>query len=92
MFYLITKQGVISGKTKKEVQNNPKVRGHIDYDEMRSVGPDYVINLTDDDLDFIRDKKKLSQIMFQNFFKTDNSVKIFVIINIFLTVLILFFK
>lgn len=92
MFYLITKQGVISGRTKKEVQSNVKIRGHIDYDEMKVFGPDYVINLTESDIDFIQDKRKLSQIMFNGFFKADNSVKVFTIINIILTTLILFFK
>lgn len=92
MFYVVTKQGVVVGKTKKEAENDPKIRGHIDYDEMHVFGPDYIVYMTDEDIDFVRDKRKLSQIMFQNFFKVDNSVKVFVFINIFLTFLNLFVK
>ena len=79
------KQGVITGKTKKEVEMHPKIKGKLDYDELISVGPDYVLKLTDADIDFIQDKKKLSQIMFSNFFKKDNSAKVFGFLNLFLT-------
>lgn len=97
MYYAITKFGVATGKTLGEVRSNQFIRGNfakgaIDRDEFRVVGADYVINLTDTDLDFIQDKHKLSQIMFSNFFKQDNSAKVFSILNIILTALILFFK
>ena len=88
MYYLITKQGVISGKTKKEVELNGKIKGKIDHDEMIALGADYVVKLTDDDIDFIQDKKKLSQIMFSNFFKKDNSAKVLGFFNLFLTFLL----
>ena len=88
MYYLITKQGVISGKTKKEVELNGKIKGKIDHDEMIALGPDYVAKLTDADIDFIQDKRKLSQIMFSNFFKKDNSGKVFGLLNMFLTFLV----
>ena len=88
MFYVITKQGVISGKTKKEVEINAKIKGKIDHDEMVALGPDYVVKLTDADIDFIQDKRKLSQIMFSNFFKKDNSAKILSFFNLFLTFLL----
>lgn len=91
MYYLIMKQGVIVGKSKKEIEQHPKIRGKIDFDEINAYGPDYVVNMTDDDIDFIQDKKKLSMIMFQNFFRKDNSTKIFVIINLFLTFLNIIF-
>ena len=97
MYYAITKFGVATGKTLGEIRTNQFIKGNvakgkIDRDEFQVVGPDYVINLTDSDLEFIQDKHKLSQIMFNNFFKTDNSAKVFTIINIILTALILFFK
>lgn len=97
MYYAITKFGVATGKTIGEIRSNTFVRGNyakglLDREEFHVVGSDYVVNLTDSDLEFIQDKHKLSQIMFSNFFKTDNSAKVFAIINIFLTVLILFFK
>ena len=88
MYYLITKQGVITGKTKKEVELNGKIKGKIDHDEMIALGPDYVVRLTDADIDFVQDKRKLSQIMFSNFFKKDNSGKVFGVLNMFLTFLV----
>lgn len=88
MYYLITKQGVITGKTKKEVELNGKIKGKIDHDEMIALGPDYVVKLTDADIDFVQDKRKLSQIMFSNFFKKDNSGKVFGLLNMFLTFLV----
>ena len=90
MFYVITKFGVATGKTLNEVRANQFVKGRIDRDEFKVIGPDYVVNMTDVDLDFVRDKQKISQIMFQNFFKHDNSVKVFLFLNIFLTFLNLF--
>lgn len=90
MYYAILKSGVIVAKKKSELQSNTKIRGLLDHDEFISVGPDYVINLTDSDIDFIQDKRKLSQIMFSGFFRKDNSVKVLVIVNIILTALIFF--
>lgn len=88
MYYFITKQGVIAGRTKKECEMNAKIKGKVDYDEMLSLGPDYVVKLTDADIDFIQDKRKLSQIMFSNFFKKDNSAKVLCFFNLFLTFLL----
>ena len=82
------KQGVITGKTKKEVEMHPKIKGKLDYDELTAFGPDYVVKLTDADIDFVQDKRKLSQIMFSNFFKKDNSGKVFGVLNMFLTFLV----
>ena len=97
MYYVVTKFGVATGKTLNDIRSNQFVKGSIskgkiDRDEFKVVGPDYIVNMTDADLDFIQDKQKLSQIMFQNFFKQDNSVKVFLFINIFLTFLNLFVK
>ena len=88
MYYVIMKQGVISGRTKKEVEAHPKIKGKIDHDELTALGPDYVVKLTDADIDFVQDKRKLSQIMFSNFFKKDNSAKLLGFVNMFLTFLV----
>ena len=39
MYYFITKQGVIAGRTKKECEMNAKIKGKIDYDEMAALIP-----------------------------------------------------
>ncbi|MDD3253693.1 MAG: hypothetical protein PHV18_14170 [Lachnospiraceae bacterium] len=43
----------------------------MDEDEFRSIGGDLIVTLTDVDLNFVQDKRKLSTIMFGNFFKKD---------------------
>lgn len=90
MYYAIIKSGVVCGKTKKDIERDPRIHGRIDIDEMTSYGPDFVVKLTNDDINFVQDKRKLSQIMFQNFFKQDNSLKLFVILNLVFTVINLF--
>ena len=88
MYYIITKQGVIRAKSKKELEAHPRIKGKIEHDELVALGPDFVAKLTDADIDFIQDKRKLSQIMFSNFFKKDSSGKVFGLLNMFLTFLV----
>lgn len=90
MYYLITDSGVIAARTMKEMNN----KNHIlaESSEYKPLGPDMVCIVTQQDLDFLQDKARVSNIMFGNFFRKDNSVKVFMIINIILTALILFTK
>ena len=90
MYYLITKQGVISAKSKKELELNGKIKGKIDFDEMTALGADFVVKMTDADIDFVQDKRKLSQIMFSSFFRKDNSAKVLSFVNMFLIFLVFF--
>lgn len=87
MFYVITTHAIYKGKTVKDVNN--QIKGTLDMDEFKQVGPDMIINLTEKDLDFVQDKRKLSTIMFGNFFKKDNTPKILTIINLIFTFLIM---
>ena len=90
MYYVITKQGVIACKSKKELELNNKIKGKIDYDEMIALGADFVVKMTDADIDFVQDKRKLSQIMFSSFFRKDNSAKVLSFVNMFLIFLVFF--
>lgn len=90
MIYVITDNGVIAGKNLKEINNRHHVL--LEQAELVPLGPDAVVKVTNRDLDFLQDKARVSNIMFGNFFRKDNSAKLFMIINIILTALILFTK
>lgn len=90
MYYVITDRGVFKGKTRKEL--SLQLKGKFDETEFKPLGPDKVMKVTDADIDFIQDKRVLSQIMFSNFFKKDNSTKVMLIVVMFLQCLILFAK
>lgn len=90
MWYVITDRGVIKGKTRKEC--SLQLKGKLDAHEFEPLGPDMVCKVTEADIDFIQDKRILSQIMFSNFFKKDNSVKVMLFVVLFLECLIIFAK
>lgn len=90
MIYQITDAGVRSARTFKEFNNKYHVL--LEPTECTPCGPDYVVSCTNQDLDFLMDKARVSNIMFGNFFRKDNSAKVFGVVNIILTALILFTK
>jgi len=90
MIYQITDSGVRSARSFKELNNKYHIL--LEESECTPVGPDLVVYCNTMDIDFLQDKAKVSNIMFGNFFKKDNSAKVFGIINIILTALVLFTK
>jgi len=90
MFYVITNYGVKTGKTLNEVNN--KLGTKIEESELTYLGSDAVTNVSPADIDFLQDKRRMSQIMFSNFFKKDSSVKFLVIMNLAFTALVFFLK
>jgi hypothetical protein len=73
MVYIITDDGVLTGKTINAA--NKKLNAKLEDVEMVSLGADKVVKLTDNDIDFVQDKKRLSLIPISNLYKTDNTVK-----------------
>lgn len=90
MVYVITDQGVISGRSIKEV--NTKLQAKMEKEEFISLGPDLVSRLTTKDIEFVQDKHRVSAIMFGNFFRKDNSVKVITLVTLVLVFLILVMK
>lgn len=88
MVYLITDSGVKVGKTVRDV--NKKYAIEVEPAELYPCGPDMVAKLTREDIDFVQDKRRMSNIMFGNFFKVDNSGKLLTIANLILTCVLLF--
>lgn len=86
MIYVVTDSGVISGKNLNEV--NRILKSNIDLDELKVVGSDRFINMTDKDIDFVQDKRKMSRIFFGNFFRSDTKpIKIMVIAILAMTII-----
>lgn len=83
MYIVITENKVYTGKTLPIL--NRSMDGLMDEDEFKQIGADSVAVLTAADLDFVQDKRKLSSIMFGNFFKKDNLPRNLMIVNIILT-------
>lgn len=72
MFYAITKNELYIGRTLKDI--NKKLNAILDINEFRRLGNNYIINLSDDDINFIQDTKKMSKVMVQNLFKKSDSI------------------
>lgn len=82
MYYAITETKVYSAKTLALL--NRSMNGLMDEDEFKQIGGDRVALLSPSDLDFVQDKRKLSTIMFGNFFKKDTLPRNLMILNIIL--------
>lgn len=83
MYYAITETKVYSAKTLALL--NRSINGLMDEDEFKQIGGDRIALLSPSDLDFVQDKRKLSTIMFGNFFKKDTLPRNLMILNIILT-------
>ena len=83
MYIVITENHVYTGKSLTLL--NRSMGAQMDEDEFKQVGADSVAILTAKDLDFVQDKRKLSSIMFVNFFKKDTLPRNLMIFNIILT-------
>lgn len=87
MYYVIKPSGVVSAPTLKLL--NKRMGAHFDEDEFKITGKDFIVNMTDVDLDFVQDKHKMENLCFAGFFKKDNSAKYFALINLILTIICL---
>ena len=83
MYYAITETKVYTAKSLSLL--NRSMNGLMDEDEFKQIGGDRVALLSPSDLDFVQDKRKLSTIMFGNFFKKDTLPRNLMILNIILT-------
>lgn len=83
MYYAITETKVYTAKSLSLL--NRSMNGLMDEDEFKQIGGDRLAFLTSSDFDFVQDKRKLSTIMFGNFFKKDTLPRNLMILNIILT-------
>ena len=83
MYYAITETKVYTAKSLSLL--NRSMNGLMDEDEFKQIGGDRVVFLNSSDFKFVQDKRKLSTIMFGNFFKKDTLPRNLMILNIILT-------
>ena len=86
MYIVITDTKVHTAKNLAML--NRSMNALLEENEFKQIGADNVAVLTASDLDFVQDKRKLSSIMFGNFFKKDTLPRTLMIINIILTFII----
>lgn len=87
MYYIITDNGVFTGKSLQSA--NRKLNAKLEDVETVSLGADKVVKLTNKDIDFVQDKKRLSLIPITNLYKSDNSMKYMVMAILFLNFILL---
>lgn len=76
MYYVVTDYKVYSAKTRKGL--NSMIDGKIEDAEMKTIGEDKIVYLSDVNLDFVQDKKRMSQIPIQALYKSDNTKLLFI--------------
>lgn len=90
MIYQITDNGVRTGRDFKSF--NDKYHIMLEEEECVRLGNDFVICVTNKDLEFLQDKARVSNIMMGNLFRKDNSGKVLILINMILTFLSIIVK
>lgn len=87
MYHVITDSGVTTGRNLKLL--NKKLDTQLEDSEFKIIGSDKVCKLSNDDLTFLQDKRRLSLIPISNLYKVDNSVKYVVYFILFLQFILL---
>jgi len=80
MYCVITEDGVVTAKTLNGI--NKKLSSKVDKLEFRRLGGDYIVTLTNHDLEFVQDKKRMSMIPIDKLYKSDNSKMVLTLIMI----------
>lgn len=85
MYYVVTDSGVHVGKNRQEI--NKRLDTLFEEEEFKVIGADKVIQVTDIDINFLRDKRRMSRIFFGNFFKEEKATKLCSIMSFVWTVI-----
>jgi hypothetical protein len=71
-YVVITKNKLHVAKSLKEI--NKQAKGMIEDEEFKAIGEDFIINLSDDDINFVQDKKRMSNIPWQSMISKDKTL------------------
>ncbi len=85
MYYIVTESGVYPGKSRVEL--NKKLKLLTEEPEFTCLGPDKIMRVNEVDIDFLQDKRRMSNIFFGNFFRKDNKVFLLVLVVFILSVI-----
>lgn len=80
MVYAITDYGVYEAETLEKL--NKEMDMELNKEDFFFRGSDQVIVLSKEDIDFVQDRKQLTKIMFQNFFRKDPRPTLFFLIQV----------
>ena len=86
-YYVITDDKVITANSLRTLNRKLKIK--LEDKEMLSCGPDKVIKVTNNDLDFLQDKRNIERIPIANLYKTDQMSKWIMIAILFMNFIIL---
>lgn len=86
-YYVITDDKVITANSLRSLNRRLKIK--LEDKEMLSCGPDKVIKVTSNDLDFLQDKRNIERIPIANLYKTDQMSKWLMIAILFINFIIL---
>lgn len=87
MFYVITDYAVFSNKNLDALNNELDVL--LTKDDFKRINKDdYIVNLTDEDFEFVRDAKKLSKIPINSLYKTKSESRLIFYITLFLSFIV----
>lgn len=70
MIYAITSSGVENSASVAGI--NKKLSTELKKEDFKRVGNDLILNLTEDDFDFIKDRKQISRIIMSRLFKKES--------------------
>lgn len=73
MYYVITDQGVIGVKKLSVLEKKYNMK--MDQLDFTSVGGDFVIKISDKDIEFVKDAAKLNTLALNKLFKVDSMPK-----------------
>lgn len=71
MFILINKDNIIIKKNLKEI--NKKLQTEFTREDFKNYNSNYILKVTDEDLDFKRDVHELNKVFVSKLYKKDNS-------------------
>lgn len=87
MYYAITSNGVITTKDLKSL--NKQLNSKIEDIETYAAGSDKVVKLSDNDIEFVQDKKRLSLIPITKLYKEDKIITYVYIMIAMLAIIII---
>lgn len=82
MYYVISSDGVKTGKNIEELNRKMKVK--FDESEFNSIGNDKVVKVSDKDIEFVIDKKNIEKIPFEKILgvKDINRILLYIILGL----------
>lgn len=86
-YIVLTKNEIFVERTLKKL--NSKVKGLIDNTELKRIGSHYVANMTDEDITFTQDKRRMANIPWQHLIKKDNTIMYYFIIMLIIELIVL---